>query len=902
MSLYNWYDLEYNASEIKGILDRFDIKQNKRFRDNISGVFDFKNAGDKKAFITLRMDTPNAEYVVGKWILGEDIDLGAFSKLTDYNFARKGIALAWLDNVKYLTAPTRERKEEKQILNPETNRYVSINKRKFRSLYNQIKMMGVYKELSDFVNLEYNQEHGSCFPSALNYYYSKKLTDRILKKIFDYEKTINDSFNLDEIIQVAKKYKLNMLCKTRTNEVIEKIQYKKSWRGKYMEFIIHDNHCYLVEPSKKEIQSNNPTLIKSIDDIKGEYKNYITNDIDLFDELQSKTDDINAGTYNLHGFRLKNNYIRYDDMAEFKCDVMNKNPKKKSFWGLINRDFALKSYMNQESLMYFSKLNPIRMYSADDGKTNINIDQNKSYYYQLLKELDFPITNINDRFEIYDNKPIVKYAFYYLVVNKTDKIIAPTKEICVSGYTVIELKKQKRVKQIKYVFMPSRSIKVIKSFVEKYNPKIMIRYIGYLQQTIGENINQFDNINDNEYQALRYYYGDAQLSYNGDKTLSIIKRRKKYFTGLLCNFIIKEMTNLDLYKMNKKIQKLNKGLKLKRIYTDSLGYYMDNPDDFKSPKLSNEYGAFKNENTTKITNKTFNKKIIEEPRIDEDLTKEIKQEEIKHLLQQHQGFRLLGGAGYGKSYTINNIIIPHLNSNNKTYKLYGATKMISKSHNTHTFHLDIYGKSDYEIRDLYKDTDYIIIDEASQLTQNILCKLNYIKLNNKTKIILVGDNYQCKSIDAFDDSWLNGYFCDQLCDYNCIKLRYHKNGRYTPEMNDFLEVIKTYIDDDKFRPQSLLKYVLSKLKLEEDDQEVRDGIHICYNRYVNKAHDNIKTTHTIQGQTLDKPYTIYQVATELIFRPRVLYTALSRAKTLDQITIVKGDPYGCDNDDNDEWL
>ena len=915
---------------IKSYLSKVSFRDNKRFYDNVIGEFSFNttekpsilNNYTSKALVDLQMDTPNAEIIVGRILLGLPVRQTIYNDVGKLQFARKSFKQIYVDKVKFLNAEERERKvrgkEVKQILNPQTNRFITIDKRKFRSLYNQIKLRGLYIPLNGFDNIEYKQDNGACVVSALKNIYNILLNDKKLSKILGKSKSINEGLDLQEILIIAEKYKLNVICKTITNDDVIRVKNKKSWKGKCLEFVINNNHLYLVKGSDTNIKRYRPKYINNIDDIKGKYNTYYTDNLQLYKQLKETIKNKNNTNYTHTSIIYNNNNIVFDNLSPEKCKYLS--GQQTSFWGVIDSMFNFTSYMSLEMVEYFKQINPVRYYikcgtSKKNTKlteyfnsiVNINIDQNKSYYSQLLKNIRLPITCINDKFVKYNNEKIKQYAFYNIDVKYTDIIIAPTKNLTCSGYTVEKLKKQNRIKKIRSVFTPSKTKPILTSKIKKLGPSLIIRYIGWLSKTSSTIYKKFDNVSNEEYEALRYLYGDKQLRYENN-TLSIVKSSLKNKTGILVNLIVKELTNIDLYDMNKKILKLNKGLELRRIYTDCLGYFMPNIHLFKSPPLNkNIPGCFKNENKIKkierlayrqnidfawdnmVSTEYQHIQIIDTPIIENKKLKKCK--DIVKILDKRQGFKLLGGPGYGKTYSIQNIIIPYFIKNKLNYQLHGATNDNSEMLNTNTFHKEVSGLSNYELECKYKDIDYIIIDEASQLTQSVFCKLYYIKENTNTKIILVGDQYQCISVDAFSDSWLVGDFCNKLCDYNVKQLVWHKNSRYSKILNDILEEIKKYIDSGRVAPKSLLKFILKHFKQEDDGLSVPDGLHLGYNVYLTKEYNNIKTIHTAQGKTISTPYHIYQIENRLIHLPRVLYTALSRASDINNITIIRNDPY-----------
>lgn len=259
-----------------------------------------------------------------------------------------------------------------------------------------------------------------------------------------------------------------------------------------------------------------------------------------------------------------------------------------------------------------------------------------------------------------------------------------------------------------------------------------------------------------------------------------------------------------------------------------------------------------------------------------------KKDGIDKLLKHRESFQLIGAPGVGKSHSLKKIIIPYLNENNLKYIVSSTTKENAKDVNGETIQsmLGVGKYSYFDLRHEYKNIDYLIIDESSQLSQKLLKYINYIKLHTSTKFIFIGDNNQCKSIDAYKESWLDTWYVKNLADNNIVKLEWHKKARYDNKMNELI----CFMTNNMKNKYTVKKYVYGRIKKRVKTITEKN---ICYYNSTIKTLENEKikcnTTHKQQGKTIDEDFSIHDVYNMPI---DVLYTAISRAKSLDQITLI----------------
>jgi hypothetical protein len=210
----------------------------------------------------------------------------------------------------------------------------------------------------------------------------------------------------------------------------------------------------------------------------------------------------------------------------------------------------------------------------------------------------------------------------------------------------------------------------------------------------------------------------------------------------------------------------------------------------------------------------------------------------------------------------------------------------TKDHkNGQTLQSLINGKSDAELRRIFKDKKYLIIDEAVQLTQDSFKKLNHIKEMTNINYIFLTDEYQCTmerfKKQEYDKAFIDTrYVIDNIIDRNIVELEKHEHIRYSNKLDNLLRHIKEH--------RKNLNYV--KIYVRMNLQNVKKSttdMNICYtNVCVDTCIKNGKralTAHTAQGSTIEEPYCFHELHKSPF---DVIYTALSRAKECKQIFIV----------------
>lgn len=883
-----------NNIDATGLLDN-NGRLKQQYYNNISGNFRFLNLPNKQASVTLNMNNPITEFIIGNLFTGNLNDvintnhekMAPFNALVELINARVPFVSSlnefYINNVKYLKPKKiykkgrrekgRDTRKIEKIINPKTNRIINVDKSAFKKLYGKIKLMKVdYKNLSIYDTINYDIDD-NCAVDLLTKY--ENWTIKSIEKILN--RKIDNDITLDELIEVYKSNKMNIIVYDATDNI-----YFESDEQPDRIFKIYGDHIYLLKNKDQKIKIRK-RIIKSIDDI-DKYKNnklYVL-DPDLFNQIAEKIRESKILIeYDELRIPYKSNIIILDPYYEIDKNILNDNDSKcRSVYNMINKELNLTGVINIETMDYLNKSCKIR-FMRSEQEYNFLIDLNKAYPSQLEKEgIIFPIPGINDYFEIYDKNKYCKHGLYYCTLNTYDDILAPTDDIY-SYYEIEELKKDNRIKEIKYMYITSKISEMTKEkvkFVKSVNIDRVRAYIGWLLKKQSVYSKNYDLENDIDTDVLKLYYGN-ELSIDKN-SFSINKMYFKTSTGMLSNMIIKGLSNIELYKMDKEMKKLNKNIKLVSIRTDSLGYFYENKNEIKKPDhmFNSDNGFWKIENKTKKVIKGDYKLIkhIDEPKINKVEINEYDENDIEKLINQNKSFIISGKYGTGKTYSINDKIIPTIKQNNQKYILSSITKENSTRINGQTIASLFYNKSNYEIKLMFENIDYLIIDEAPLLDEEACIYLDYLKTICKTKIILIGDENQIKK-SSFKSSWTKSIFFMNLVNSNRIDLK--TNHRCNEELLEFIEEVK------KRGIYHGPKYCIEKLKNTNKIDDTK--LHLCRwkktEEEIKKNKDNkCYTIVKIQGETINEPYTIHNIK----FLPMdQLITALSRAKNCDQIYI-----------------
>lgn len=923
-------ELEGPTPEIKNILNKVDYSkylwkseapgwqegQKRRkgtfkpeFYKKVKGKFESINLGGatKKAIVEIIMDTPEAEIVAGILLENENrvnqldvsvANIKTFARIANYTKLPffTSFKSVYLDNLKYINAQISEgNNQPKYVLNNENSKLIKMDSYDYKKIYGQIKLKNiVYKDLSKYLTKEYEIKE-CCVSDYISKLVGDKKFKETIKYIFKYDIDVRDGFDYKQIIEIARYYNFTCIARNILRCEIDRYDHDVSKKHKkQLDFMINMEHMHVLDkekakPVKKYVIINN---LSEIDDHK--YCNLIVTDDILFkeisDHIASKYVNID---YSISHVNYKTNTIKF--MANYECDtneLISYESKCKTLYNFIDSKLNLRGFLTNEVSQYFHNCNKIRLLGNKEN-VNLIIDENKCYNKQLIKDdILFAIPTINDYWCKWDGK-IEDYGFYYCTLNKYDNILAPCDDIYI-GYTVNILKKENRIASILDQFIASQTRTVNKDDVKLFSHDAIRRYIGWLQRSINITTSNYNNINGKEADALLGMLGDEEAHiYNGELRINKEFLIKK--DGVLANLTIKELTNIDLYEQNKIFTKINPASILNSVKTDSLGYILMNKN-YKKPANLITKDVYKSDvekyiGYFKIEHENFDNifKPIEMNKINSNAqpTKKVfkninnhNQNDITKLLNEGKSFQLLAPPGYGKTTTLKNIIVPYFEKNKIKYIISATTEKSCNNIDGVTIQGIFSRKSKYEIKKHFEGVKYIVIDESSRIDQLTYKMLEFVRDNTSCKFILIGDDAQCKSIDAINETWIVGNFVNEMADYNIVRIESHNNIRYTKELDDILKHIKS-LGNSK---TDILKYIIPKFKREKKTitrynlsylkktcEIVSDKDHECH------------TTHSTQGDTIDENYSIHDIYKMPL---DVLYTAISRSKSVGQITLI----------------
>lgn len=760
----------------------------------------------------------------------------------------------------------------KRILKPDTKAY--------KKYYGDIKLFSAYpKDLTNFDIVQNNYEH--CVLGWIKENFNKK----------DYEthKHKND-WTANDLLKLSQDYNFSMTLKDRTGGIIEEYEHDKTKKNtiKKLNGIISNEHLYIErkqrkEPMKEIIVTEDENILNTIET--STYTHFIINEI-LFKKIKEHiSKDKIMNEYNDYGLKYKTNKISLlnDNYLEQKQIMIDAEKDKiKSFNNYIDSICKLRGYLSNEVYEIFNNIHKIRYYKTESN-FNIQFDANKAYPSKLLNEKNiFGVPSLNDEFVLYDDSAIETFYWYEIELNNYDLILG-TADGIYSGDAVIILKNDKRVKKINKVLKVSNFIRIEKDSLKNIDYLYLTMYIGWLRNIENVDTKFYDEVtNENEINALFNKYGD-EIQYNEYATrITITKQYKKMATGILVNSQIVEMNNIELYKLNKEYLKLNPDSYITHIKTDSIGYLSKN--NIKIPKMvktKDDVGFFKIEkdnrhlkyNYIKPENNNtiykYRKMVLHHKDINN-----LDEDDYKEHLDNNLSFGLFGAGGYGKTYYIKNVIVPYLEKTNKKYILASTTIENAKDIDGITIQSIFSEKSEFEIKNYFDEISYLIIDEASQLTQQLYKRLEQIKLYG-VNLILIGDECQTHGIDT-NTSLLRTNFTHNLLDYNIISKKYDERYcRYDKELNKHLQYIRNNFNDLNL----IKKYVYKSFKT---TKEVNTEINIAYFHKTCDINKNCHTVHSYQGKTINEKYTIFNICQ---MSPYIIYTALSRSIKYDNIFI-----------------
>ena len=862
--------------------------------------------------------------------------------LTNSQFMQGVLASALLDNIDKTTRPFTLNKKGVVLKyqNPLNTQHRLINTtgRTYKQIFKKIRL----KEVKfDDVNIDYIDYNISknCVRSYFTTTYGKDNVKKYLK---------SDEPDTDEIFEFAKEINLNIDVYNQNRDLIDSYECKDS-EYKKLSYFIHNTHMYVFNPEDEKKQEpilyNKDTFEEDKDK-----KIYITDKKIYNKLLKEHKKKYSMLQYNSMSFPTKDNCtVVFDPLFKEKKDVLDDfKYNSDSIYNCIEKQLELKGYLNEETLESVRGYKIIRYYKTN-FEDDVRFDMNSSYLYPLYRDRVFPVPSVNDYWEKYkESDKIVDHYFYKCTFKYYDKIIHPSNDMIYGEVLKFIIKKGGILKKIISVLKITNTISIGKEYLpnkilteeneHKHFPKkFIIHYIGWLQSLTSESTKYSDIKNLDEAQALidqyetssaytnvssymkqkdeDYDIKDEDYDIKEDNVLCTFKHTiitNKFSNGLLAAYAIKSLINIRLYEFNEQFLIDNPKAILNSIHTDSLGYRLKEKIKDKEllyQKLSfnmeseyinkNKIGKFKIEKFNFFSNKdefkeslsNYEKMYYEmyesnyEPREIKD-REELKinyqdSSKYKEMIKNNKSFQLEAPAGFGKSYFVENYILKELEEED-----YILTSTVihncQQFKNCVTLQSLLHMKNNEQLINQFKDKKYLIIDEAVQLTQYNMLQLEFIKSNTKCKFIMLSDFNQCIVDNYNGQAFIETYFCHKLMDFNVLNIKKHKNIRYDNELYEILTKVIILKDDIL----ALRKFVIKSFKNKSKDKacELLTTINLCYtNNYRKKEGFHCSTVHKMQGKTIKNKFQIHEI-NKMDFR--LIYTAISRATTKDQITII----------------
>jgi hypothetical protein len=801
---------------------------------------------------------------------------------------------------------THPRTRGAQLINPITGRFIynyniEGDRRKYRSIFGNIKLRKViYDELQNYHTVKYD---------TIDYCVINFLEKKLLKNEFN---IIKDELNViktptyPELTLMLNKidYNLNVFI-IDGEQLQQQIEYTKS-----LNIMIHNDHMYVLKfGGGSSFEINHKKII--------EIENH------EFDELKITPEIYYNDSKMINGIKYKiKNYLKKIDpsFSEFKTSFSHNNI-----------DFF--NECNIRPVRYINNSENVKLIQAlDINSCYQNIMYNENYVFAIHNGLE-ETTQFNK------NDVIERWGFYFIEWNDKDEIFnilfGKSNKLWIYGDIILTLKIQKKIK-IYYKHMPYtctsytnwKDVEYTKE--EKKNNKIMdTLYTGILAQTIKHKTTHYKCDND-EAKALYQKYKELNevvsfedsnifTTYKGDDnkkkqktqqyktyeekqkildessklknskneiTESNITLHNDYFVqtaGLYVYLSIVSYARLQLYYIYSEIKNLYPDIIVKKVYTDSITFNHKLSNDMPKfvSNINEKLKKFQISVKPEISNYIWSHREIQtqEPIIKEK--QEIKYNtNVKELLDYEQSFVIDSCAGYGKSHTIKNFIIPYFERNNLSYKISSTTVADAKNNGSQTIN-SLISCNDASLNNIlneFKNTDYLIIDECSRLNSHLLNILQYIRRNNDNiKFIFVGDSNQCQ-YNSLNMNIMKTNIFLELCEYNIFKIQWHNEARYSKDYDTFLNKLLSFTNSVE-----RLKYVklYFKNQIKKIGQKDDNKIKICYTNNMAKSIGG-NTTHKMQGFTINESLSIYEIDR---MPKEVIYTSLSRITDPKLITI-----------------
>jgi hypothetical protein len=574
-------------------------------------------------------------------------------------------------------------------------------------------------------------------------YKGQTLNEIILIIIKDKIKTSSPNIKVyNELLKAKKNRSFNGLINNKKDNEFKLDKFTDLLFASDSEFIFLE--AILKIKTKKELDLDDSEVFKII-------RKEIKLDVEkaIFNELNREITEIKRLEFIKEQEYNNNDIIAYD-INKCYSSIMY-NPIED--WIILDVDNEWEDYNNNDEI----KLGLYYIETCD----NLLFKGNNIYSSAIVKKgLDENIISKDNIIKVlYANKSQDKDLFVDIIdeilkISEGDKDIYKFMINCISG------------------MMGKNKMTYTKGHINKSLEHIFTTIHNYKQQD--NNIHPFiRNIDDNY-----YLYG-----FN--------KENKIYDINIPIYIQILDQSNIKLYNM------------IKDAGGELIGRKVDcaiikNPKN--KLKIGDKWGDYRLSSIPKINNYEINNNIIYEKddnfKLYDKIIDSDDYENILDVCLNNGGCLLIGNAGTGKSYVINEIskklnVVKITPTNKSALNIRGQT--------IHRFlKLNKDGKIPRTTIENIKNKKYdlIIIDEISMISKDLWKKLLLLKEETKINFLLVGDNKQLPPIedDGIERDYFNSSIVKYLTNYNKINLQVKK--RYDEKLSKILEDVENINKND----------------------------------------------------------------------------------------------------------
>lgn len=781
----------------------------------------------------------------------------------------------------------------KKVVNPITGRKIRV----YKSIWNKRKLGNTYKQIFGTIPLRnvvydklqlYKTEDYKidkyCVPAYLQHVLTKKEFKKIELEIIE-----KPTPTYIELTTILNKISYGLTVFITDAECIQTQEgYKKN-----INIMIHNTHLYVP----KSVRNNKISCLLDNENIK--------------DKL------INSDDFEDMSCEVYTNSCKLVNGIKYKCDNKYKE---------VSKHFDFLTSFSKVNIDFFNEcaIRPIRYITIDKNISAIGGFDINACYPNILnnKSYVFPRTTGHEKTQIFSGT-IKLHGFYYIEMKEMtdiEKCLFHVSKFWVLGYLIDKMKLKKRCK-ILYEHVAKQYTHTTSYTFDKFDKTLMTLFSGYLGKYTTEKIKSFECMGIEQEAYMKKYEDDEpyitggiinvkdikkgyhyrtkderdkilknidanDIVYHRKPAVNIRQEKLKKKSGLYVYLAILQYARYELWQIYNEVKNHYKYVKVKKIYTDSIVFNVD-VKTIDIIKLNDKFE--KNGFTVKheLSPYTWNHNnfIAKEPVIipDRDIIDYDNNNDVMKLLEDNKSFFINAKAGYGKSHTIQTIIMEYLNKMNKKYIMTSTTIESCKLYKECVTLQSLLSSKDTCRRNLLKifeDIEYLIIDECSFLNIDLVNNIQHLKCYYPNlKIITAGDVNQCT---YGENIMITDIFYD-LVDYNSYNMQWHDKARYDKDYDNFLTKLLEFKNGSEC-VDHIKTYFKDQVKNINDKDKDNNNIKIVYTHAFGEKLKDKKyiTTHSAQGKTISEKHSVYQINQMPI---NVLYTALSRTSNQKNINI-----------------